>query len=341
MNYQALTHATRGFLSTPAGAIPLIDTGLQKKDIRAGWMKRWDIGRMDYAVAPGLYAVGHPDSTSPVLVTANYKLSFDSLRRELEAISAWILVLDSGGINVWCAAGKGTFGTDELVRSIEATRLAEVVSHHVLILPQLAAPGVAAHEVIRRSGFRVLYGPVRASDLPVFMAAGNRATPAMRRVRFAAADRLLTVPVELMQILRYLPYLLAAIILLHLPRLRVTTMLNDVFPLAAAIFSGTVLMLLLLPWLPGRAFSAKGLMTGLALWLLCWLLLPWSLAEALAWMLIVGAVSAFLALNYTGASVITSLSGVKKEMRLAMPAIIAAAAVGIILRVILRFTLGG
>jgi acetyl-CoA decarbonylase/synthase complex subunit gamma len=163
----------------------------------------------------------------------------------------------------------------------------------------------------------------------------------MRRVRFAAADRLLTVPVELMQILRYLPYLLAAIILLHLPRLRVATMLGDVFPLAAAIFSGTVLMPLLLPWLPGRAFSAKGLMTGLALWLLCWLLLPWSLAEALAWMLIVGAVSAFLALNYTGASVITSLSGVKKEMRLAMPAIITAAAVGIILRVILRFTLGG
>jgi hypothetical protein len=91
----------------------------------------------------------------------------------------------------------------------------------------------------------------------------------------------------------------------------------------------------------GRAFSGKGAWTGLALWLFCWLLLPWSLAEALAWMLIVGAISAFLALNYTGASAITSLSGVKKEMRLAMPAIIASAAVGVILRVILRFTMGG
>jgi hypothetical protein len=341
MTYQSLAHATLGSISLPAGSIPRLDTRLQKKDIRAGWKARWDIGRMDYAVAPGLYAVGHPDPYSPVLVSANYKLSFDSLRRELASIPAWILVLDSDGINVWCAAGKGTFGTDELVKRLEITRLKEVVSHRVLILPQLGAPGVAAHEVIRRSGFKVIYGPVRAADLPAFMAAGNRATPAMRRVNFATADRLVTVPVELVQVLRYLPYLLAAVILLHLPQLKVTTLLNDVLPFAAAILSGTVLVPLLLPWLPGRAFSAKGLWTGLGLWSLCWLLLPWSPPEALTWMLIVGSVSAFLALNYTGASAITSLSGVKKEMRLAMPAIIIAAAVGIILRVILRFTLGG
>jgi hypothetical protein len=341
MSYQQLAHATRGFLSTPAGAIPIIDTRLQKKDIRAGWKARWDIGRMNYAIAPGLYAVGHPDPASPVLVTANYKLSFDSLRRELETISVWLLVLDSGGINVWCAAGKGTFSTEELVKRLDITRLKEVVSHRVLILPQLAAPGVAAHEVIRRSGFRVLYGPVRAADLPAFLQAGNRATPAMRRVSFNVADRLLTVPVELMQILRYIPYILAAVILLHLPRLRLASVFGDMLPVAAAVFSGTVLMPILLPWLPGRAFSVKGLWTGLALWLLCWLLLSWSLAEALAWMLVVGSVAAFLALNYTGASAITSLSGVKKEIRLAMPVIIVAAAVGVILRVILRFTMGG
>jgi len=27
----------------------------------------------------------------------------------------WILILDTKGVNVWCAAGKGTFGTEELV----------------------------------------------------------------------------------------------------------------------------------------------------------------------------------------------------------------------------------
>ena len=101
---------------------------------------RWGIGRMLYRVEPGLYAVGRPDPQSPVLVSANYKLSFDRLRRQLGGWDAWILVLDTKGVNVWCAAGKGTFGTDELVGRVESCRLAEVVAHRRLIVPQLARP---------------------------------------------------------------------------------------------------------------------------------------------------------------------------------------------------------
>ena len=78
---------------------------------------------MHYTVEPGLYAVGKPDERSPVLVTANYKLSFDKLRNELTGRNVWILVLDTKGINVWCSAGKGTFGTMELVGRIESTGL--------------------------------------------------------------------------------------------------------------------------------------------------------------------------------------------------------------------------
>ena len=69
---------------------------------------------MNYKVDPGLYALGAPDADSPVLVSANFKMSFDLLREALPGRNAWILVLDTDGINVWCAAGKGTFGTEEL-----------------------------------------------------------------------------------------------------------------------------------------------------------------------------------------------------------------------------------
>jgi hypothetical protein len=78
---------------------------------------RWGFGRNNYRVRPGLYALGSPDRKSPVLVSANYKLSFDVLRRAMSGRQAWILVLDSDGVNVWCAAGKGTFATEELVHS--------------------------------------------------------------------------------------------------------------------------------------------------------------------------------------------------------------------------------
>ena len=76
------------------------------------FVTRWGINRMAHRVEPGLYALGNPTRDSSVFVTANYTLSFDALRAALDGRDVYILVLDTQGINVWCAAGKGTFGTD-------------------------------------------------------------------------------------------------------------------------------------------------------------------------------------------------------------------------------------
>src|SRR5512136_1084209 len=178
---------------------------------------RWDhvlarigVKRGEHRVEPGLYALGNPTKDSPVFVTANYSLSFDALRSSLVGIDGYILVLDTKGINVWCAAGKGTFGTDEIVARVFATQLKEVVTHRKLILPQLGAPGVAAHEVKKRTGFWVEYGPVRAIDLPEYLKT-RKATPEMRKVKFTLRDRLVLIPVDVVQ--TFLPMLAAAIIL--------------------------------------------------------------------------------------------------------------------------------
>ena len=95
------------------------------------------------------------------------------MRSALVGVDAYILVLDTRGINVRCAAGKGTFGTDELVHRIENTGLAGTVTHRKIIVPQLGAPGISAHDVQRRSGFRVEYGPVRARDFPEYIRTGK------------------------------------------------------------------------------------------------------------------------------------------------------------------------
>ncbi|HMA06201.1 MAG TPA: carbon monoxide dehydrogenase, partial [Methanomicrobiales archaeon] len=105
---------------------------------RSNWfdhfLARWGVNRMGHTVEPGLYRLGSPTPESEVFVSANYTLSFDALRSALEGRDAYILVLDTGGINVWCAAGKGSFGSEELVRRIGLSGLAEVVSHRKLIL---------------------------------------------------------------------------------------------------------------------------------------------------------------------------------------------------------------
>lgn len=61
-------------------ALPRVRSEWTSADHRGSALVRWGIGRYDYQVEPGRYALGEPDESAPVLVTANYKLSFDVLR---------------------------------------------------------------------------------------------------------------------------------------------------------------------------------------------------------------------------------------------------------------------
>lgn len=157
-----------GYKETKIGRIPVIDSKIKAKDILGAWKARWGINRMHYKVNPGLYCIGNPNQDSIVLVTANYKFTFDMLRKELNGINTWLLILDTKGINVWCAAGKGTFGTDELTRKIISTKIRQLISHKNIILPQLGAVGVQAHVIKRITGLKVIYGPVYAKDIKEF-----------------------------------------------------------------------------------------------------------------------------------------------------------------------------
>ena len=327
---------------TRSGRVPKVSSSLRRAD---GWgtiKARWGVGRMRYTVAPGLYALGDPDPQSPVLVTANYKMSFDRLREALPGRHAWILVLDTEGINVWCAAGKGTFGTEELVRRIGSTGLARVVEHRKLILPQLAGPGVAAHLVPKLSGFKVIYGPIRAADLPAFLDNGLKTTPEMRLKTFTAGERAALIPIELVEAVKWAVVILPVLFLLGGlggPGGFWDNALNHglfaAIAFSLSLLAGSVLTPLLLPWLPGRAFSLKGLSAGLIVAAILAIFRLEALGawpgriEILGWCLLMVAVAAYLAMNFTGASTYTSLSGVKKEMRWAVPFQITGAVVGL------------
>jgi acetyl-CoA decarbonylase/synthase complex subunit gamma len=297
---------------------------------------------MHYTIEPGLYALGKPDEQSPVLVTANYKMSFDKLREALPGRNMWILALDTGGINVWCASGKGTFGTMELVGRIKSSGLSQIVSHRELILPQLSGPGVAAHHVKKLSDFKVIYGPIRARDLPTFLEDGLKATPEMRLKNFTTLERMVLIPMELVGALKVglivIPILFLLALLGRSGEGWTNALSHGLFSILATltvILVGTVLTPLLLPWLPGRAFSVKGLSLGIltvaAVMAFRWNdWITWTgRLEISAWFFLIPAASAFLAMNFTGASTYTSLSGVRKEMRWALPLEIAAGIVGL------------
>jgi hypothetical protein len=339
-----------GSIETPVGPVPQVSSALTWQDHWGTVRARWGVGRMNYTVEPGLYALGNPDNQSPVLVAANYKMSFDRLREAIPGRNAWLLVLDTDGINVWCAAGKGTFGTEELVRRIMMSGLHNVVSHRELILPQLSGPGVAAHQVKKIAGFSVHYGPIRSSDLPAYLDAALKATPAMRLKTFTLRERVALIPIELVAAFKTsLVIMLAFFLLAGLggPAGYWSNAVNyglfAVVALLTAIMAGAVLTPILLPVLPGRAFSLKGCIVGVVAALVLLILRNPDLAswpgrfEALAWLLLAPSLSAYLAMNFTGASTYTSLSGVKKEMRLALPLEIGAGLIGIGLWLASRF----
>ena len=316
------------FIDTPIGPVPRVKTSLERSDVMGTVSARLGIMRNQYKIAPGLYCIGEPGPNSPVLVTANYKLTFDTLRRELTSFDTWILVIDTHGINVWCAAGKELFSTREVVQRVKQSRLNTVVRHNKIILPQLAATGVSALSVKKESGFEVLWGPIQAGDIQQFVADGCKAEQPMRRVTFTTPERIVLVPVELSHLPKPTVWVLLAIFLLSGIGTGFFSFnaawsrgLVAVTAYAAGILAGAVAAPILLPWIPGRAFAVKGTLTGIVAGLVVVLIFKNSISwvESTALILMTVAISSYLAMNFTGSTPFTSPSGVEKEMRLAIP----------------------
>jgi len=315
---------------------------------------RWDhfLARVGYKrskhrVEPGLYRLGNPTMDSPVFTSCNYTLSFDDLRSALAGIDCYIFVLNTQGINVWCSAGKaaekvkkkesgeGTFSTDELVHRIEVASLQDVVRHRVIILPQLSAPGVCVHEVRKRTGFKVEFGPVLAADLPEYLKT-RRATPEMRRIRFPLRDRLTLIPIELVGSFPIM--LIGAAVLFFLSGFMAS------MAAIAAILAGVVLFPILLPWIPTQDFSSKGFILGGLVAIpfarmsflsnqnsMLWL----KVGGVLPYLLTMPSVTAFIALNFTGATTFTSKTGVKREIYTYFPFMAWMFVIGIVLAIML------
>ena len=326
--------AVLGAVETKSGDIPVVAAKLAFRDILGSFRMRWGIGRYGYSIEPGIYALGRPDPSAPVFVTANYKMSFDRLRKELHGLDCFILVLDTKGINVWCAAGKGTFGTEELLERIKAVGLKKIVRHSQVILPQLGAPGVAAHIVSKKTGFKIIYGPVRAKDIPLFIRNGFKAGEKMRRVDFPFKDRIVLTPMELVAAYKIILGVLIFLCLVELITAGPVSskIFTELLPYLGAIAVGAVLAPALLPWLPGRSFAFKGWTAGIIYAVIIGYLFSPGPGTFTAWLFILPAMVSFITLNFTGCSTYTSLSGVLREMRYALPALIFSALAGIIIK---------
>jgi ubiquinone/menaquinone biosynthesis C-methylase UbiE len=220
-------------------------------------------------VRPGLYEVGQPSVDSPVLVTGNFDLT---VRRLVKAIDGrtdiWLLVADSAGINVWCAAGGGYFTAEKIIAVMKSSHLDEVVHHHALILPQLCANGVDGWRIRKETGWGVHWGPVRAEDIPPYLTSKKEKTDEMRWVRFPVKDRLemVTVTLGFYALLILLPVLIF--------------WRSSFWQVTACLLGLSYLYAVIHPWLPGRDGLQKSIplaviaLTGLFVYAAIWGPLP-------------------------------------------------------------------
>lgn len=216
-------------------------------------------------VNPGLYAFGNPDPDSPVLVTGNFDLTIRRLVKALHGkVEAWILVVDTAGINVWCAAGGGYMTSEKVINAVRVNELDGIVKHRRLILPQLCANGVDGWRVRQEIKWGVHWGPALAVDLPEYLITGRQKSDAMRWVSFPLKDRLemVTVTLGFYGLLILLPIL---IFWRHL-----------FWSAAFSLVGLSYFYAIVLPYLPGRDGLAKavpltmialsGLLVYTALW---------------------------------------------------------------------------
>ena len=272
-----------------------------------------------YAVEPGLYYTGERyDLQAPLLVTGNYLLSVLLLLRATRGLSMRLLVVDSDGINVWCASGKGRFSTKVIADQLERYDRALLGDEKrpTLVLPKLSLAGVDL-AALRRLGVRPLLGPIYAQNLSAWLAEKPLRSCDTDLVDFNLRSRLFCWLPGLVQYLGYSLGVLLALYALELLGGPVAPL--GLVPLVAVLGSAYPL---LVPWIAGGRFAIMGLWLGVLVSLglvglagMGWL--AWApLASAVPFTV---AMSIFVGLSFTGNSAVSNYSLVRKEIAHFLP----------------------
>ena len=158
-----------------------------------GWIK--DIYQTLFRFArfpcePDTVLIGNPDKSSPVLVTCNFDYTVRHLKDylEKEQLDCFLLVVNTKGTNVWCAAAEGIFTTDTVLSHLKVYNVGELVNHHQLILPQLSVAGVKRKE-LQEHGWEGIYGPVYFADLKEFLNNGLTKNKDMEALEYGYWER--------------------------------------------------------------------------------------------------------------------------------------------------------
>ena len=275
-------------------------------------------------IEPGIYQSGHPNENSPILVTANYEYTYIKVMRSLKGLDAWILCVDTNGINVWCAARGNDFGNTQLLEAVQATGIHILTEKKTLILPQLAAGGVAIPQLPKKSDifpFKIVYGPIWSKVIPQYIKEKPlRKSDSMKLARFTFNHRLragITHTTFLLRKIFLLPLIVIVILLLALNWSNKLWWIGQIF---IWIILTNAIIAILFPFSNfTRKFIIKGIFFGiLNIAILGWL--SWILYESYLFILwnlcFYFWIAFFSTMSFSGYTMSTSPREIQTEYRL-------------------------
>jgi len=122
------------------------------------------------ATTEGIYPIGEPNESSPVLITSNFSLTYFIVSGEVETsrVPSWLLVKDTEGLSVVTAWAAGKFVADTIAPFVKKCGIADKVKHHKLVIPGHAAAESGGLEE-ELSDWEILVGPREGSNIPAYL----------------------------------------------------------------------------------------------------------------------------------------------------------------------------
>jgi len=113
-------------------------------------------------VESGVYQIGEPDETSPVLITTNFSLTYYTVEADTSAgnIDAWVVVVDTDGTSVLTAWAAEDFTPEIIAKTIKECGI------EIAVIPGGVA--VLSGDLEQESGWNIVVGPRESSAIPTF-----------------------------------------------------------------------------------------------------------------------------------------------------------------------------
>jgi acetyl-CoA decarbonylase/synthase, CODH/ACS complex subunit gamma len=127
--------------------------------------------RKPMAVEQKIYEINNPGSSSPVLLTTNFSLTYFIISGEIDSskVPSWLLVMDVEGQSVLTAWAAGKFVPELIANYIKKSGIEQKASNKEIIIPGYVAQLQGELEDELGDGWKVVVGPREAGEVPKFL----------------------------------------------------------------------------------------------------------------------------------------------------------------------------